>query len=72
MLTLSCVAAFVVLINGQALSMQAQSNALTNFAICPLDLLLLIPLNTSLRALAELSSRSGASKFQRLCLCPFL
>ena len=42
MLTSSCVAAVDVLINGQALSTQAQRSALTHFAIYPfLDLLLL-------------------------------
>ena len=71
MVTPSCVAAVDVLINGQALSTQAQRNALTHFAICPLlDLLLLIPSIKSVRALAKLSSRSGASMIQRPC--PFL
>ena len=71
MLTPSCVAAVDVLVNGQALSTQAQRGALTHFAICPLlDLLLFTPSITSLRALAELSSRSGSSMFQRPC--PFL
>ena len=56
-LTLSCVATVDVLMNGQALSTQAQRSALTHFTICPfLVLLLLIPWMTSLRALAELSS----------------
>ena len=68
-LTPSCVAAADVLINDQALSTQAQRSALTHFVICPLlDLLLLIPSITSLRALVELFSRSSASKFQRPCL----
>ena len=68
MLTPSCVAAVGVLVNGQALSTQAQRRALTHFAIFPLlDLLLIIP---SLHALTEFSSMSGASKFQRSC--PFL
>ena len=40
-LTLSCVATVDVLMNGQALSTQAQRSALTHFAICPfVDLLL--------------------------------
>ena len=56
MLTPSCVAAVGVLINGQALSTQAQRSALTHFAICPLMVLLLLPSITSLPALAELSS----------------
>ena len=44
MLTPSCVAAVDVLINGRALSTQAQRSALTHFVICPLlVLLLLIP-----------------------------
>ena len=55
-LTPSCVAAVGVLINGQALSTQAQRSALTHFAICPLMVLLLLPSITSLPALAELSS----------------
>ena len=68
-LTPSCVVAIGVQINRQALSStQSQRSALTHFAICPLlDLLLLIPSITSLRALAELSSRSGASNSQRSC-----
>ena len=42
MLTPLCVAVVDVLINGQALSTQAQRSTLTHFAICPLlDLLLL-------------------------------
>ena len=68
MVTPSCVAAVDVLINGQALSTQAQRNALTHFAICPLlDLLLLMPSIASLRVLAELSSRC----FQVSTLMPF-
>ena len=70
MLTTSCVAEVDVLINGQAFSTQAQRSALTHFAICPLLvllLLLLIPSITSLRALAELSSRC----FQVPTLMPF-
>ena len=60
-----------VLINGQALSTQAQRVALTHFATCPFfSLLMLIQLFTSLRALAEFSSRSRTSKFHRSC--PFL
>ena len=66
-----CVAAADVLINGQALSTQAQRGALTHFEICPLlDLLLFIPPITSLCALAKLSCRSGVSKFQRSCPFP--
>ena len=58
MLTSSCVAAVDVLINGQALSTQAQRSDLTHSAICPLlALLLLIQSITSLRALPELSYR---------------
>ena len=68
MRTSSCVAAVDALINGEALSTQAQRSALTHFAICLLlDLLLLIPSMTSLRALAELSSRC----FQVPMLMPF-
>ena len=58
MRTPSFVAAVDVLVNGRALSTQAQRSALTHFAICPLlVLLLLISSITSLRELAELSSR---------------
>ena len=42
MLTPSCVAAVRALINGQALSTQAQRNAYTRFGICPLFVLLLL------------------------------
>ena len=63
MLTQSCVDAVDVQINGQALPAQAQRSGLTHFAIyLLLDLLLSIPSITALRALAELSSRSSASK----------
>ena len=58
MLRPSCVAAVGALINGRTLSTQTQPNVLTHFAICPLlVLLLLLQSITSLRALAELSSR---------------
>ena len=56
MRTPSCIAAVDVLINGQALSTQAQRSPLTHFGICPLLVLLLpTPSITSLHALAELS-----------------
>ena len=68
MRTPSFVAAVDVLVNGRALSTQAQRSALTHFAICPLlVLLLLIPSITSLRTLAELSCRC----FQVPTLLPF-
>ena len=70
MLAPSCVAAVDVLFNGLTFFTQAQRSALTHFAICPLLDLPLIQSITSLRALAELSSRSGDSTFQRSC--PFL
>ena len=58
MLAPSCVAALDILINGQALSTQAQRDALTHLAIRPLLVLLLLMSSiTSLRALAELFSR---------------
>ena len=68
MRTPSCIVGVDVLLNGQALSTQAQRNPLTHFAICPLLVLLLsIPSITYLRALAELSSRC----FQVPTLLPF-